>query len=236
MWRHIRPCIASWFDESSPPPSNEAIIFATPSADWGWGPVAENAVARWGAAVLATSHSDEVGRSVVDALLQIACVDSLRPRIPIEIWAWLKKLPPLPPVCRGRNYATRSDFVHHIRGLGDIEILRSYFLLVWSEWEALPYVGSMEVAIRGEFCGIAMWWHRKDLTERLDRVLEQLDRGLEYFNQHKPAITEAYIAHVKGHYEQLKEALAELDREAMETLSRTPPNLIHFNQNAKDCV
>ena len=131
-----------------------------------------------------------------------------------------------------RSYGTTSDVVHHIRGLGEIEILKSYFLLVWSEQCSICSFGfaPVETTVREEFRGIAMWRHREDLTERLGYVLGQLDRGLEHFQQHSPQIKEADIAKRRRQYGRLKKALAELDREAMKTLSRTPPNLVHFNK------
>ena len=118
----------------------------------------------------------EAGQDVVDLLLQIASVHSLLPHIPIEIWAWLKERPSLPPVCWGRESGTSRNIIRHIRGLGDIEILKSYFLVVWSEWNYL-YVDrfeEMEISIREDFSGIGMKRHRKDLIVRLDYVLEQL--------------------------------------------------------------
>src|ERR1700753_3916763 len=91
----------------------------------------------WGAATSAVPYTKELGKRVVDALLGIAFVDCLRPHIPVTAWAWLKRLPLLPRSCRGRTNGTTSDIVHHVRGLGDIEILKSYFLLIWSEWNSL---------------------------------------------------------------------------------------------------
>lgn len=98
-------------------------------------------------------YSEEVGRSVIDALLQIASEDSLRPHIPVGVWVWLKRQPYLPPVCAGWYLGTSSDIVHHIRGLGDIEILKSYFLLVWSEWDYPDEDGFAEtqVSIKEDF-------------------------------------------------------------------------------------
>jgi hypothetical protein len=94
-------------------------------------------VTRWGAAALAVPYTEEVGQSVVDALLQIASVDLLRPYIPIELWAWLKKGPTLPPACQGRSFGTAPEVVRLICQLGDTETLKAYFLLVWSEWDRL---------------------------------------------------------------------------------------------------
>ena len=234
IWNCIRPSIAFIFDESSPPSLNPVIIFTFPRANHIPGSSTPNAIYRWNAAVLATPYSEAVGQSVVDALLQISYFSSLRPHISIEIWAWLKRQPSLPPICPGRSPGTDSDVVRHIQGLGDIEILRSYFLLVWSEWDDINLYGisSMKIAIREEFSGIALWRYRNDLTERLDHVLEQLDRGVEYLKQHNPRISEYHIPEAERSYRRLKETLDEVDREAMKTLSRTPPNLTRFDENA----
>jgi hypothetical protein len=237
MWHHIVPCVTTWFNETNSSSLDQTIIFAAPYTRWIDESCTQNLVARWAAAALAIPYSEEVGRSVVDALLQIASGDRLRPHIPIEIWAWLKGRPSLPPVCRGRLRSTTSDVVRHIRGLGDIELLKSYLFVVWSEWNYVYDSGlvEMETVIREEFYGIVMWRHREDLIERLDHVLGQLDQGLDYFERYNPEIGETHIARAKEHYEWLKKALGEVDEEAMKILSRTPPNLIHSNENANAC-
>ena len=228
MWRRIGTSIISWFHESSPPSLNHAITIGAPCADWTRDLYTQVAVARWAAAVSATPYSDAVCQSAVGALLLIAYNNTLRPQIPIEIWALLKRQPLLPAICRGRMWGTTQDVVRHIRGLGDIELLKSYFLLVWSEWNYLFFdgLGEMKEIIREEFCGIAMLRDREDLTERLDHVLRQLNRGVEYLQQHNPQIREDHITLPKFQYEQLKETLAKKDREAMKTLSSTTLNLV----------
>jgi hypothetical protein len=225
MWRRIERYITSWFDVSSPPSLDQAITVASTSVDWIDGSYAQGAVARWAAAAFGAPYSEGVGQAVVDALLHIAYRTTLRPYIPIEIWAWLKIRPTLPHVCRGRYLGSAPAVVRHVRGLGDIEILKSYFLLVWSEWNP-PYafhfesgLAEMEIVIREKLCGIAMRRHREDLVERLDHVLGQLDRGLEYFKQHNPRIGEEQIARAREQYGELKGVLMEVDSEAS---SRTP--------------
>ena len=99
----------------------------------------ETVVTGWVAAVSATLYTEEVGQSVVDALLQIVSIHSLRPHIPISIWTWLKKQPSLPPECFGQQKGIEGHVVCHVCALGDIEILKSYFLLVWSEWDPIRY-------------------------------------------------------------------------------------------------
>ena len=242
MWRHVGDYITSWFDESSPPSLNHAIIFAAPCANWcycrGTCTCTGRTVARWAAAVSATPYSEAVAQNVVGALFKIACNDSLRPHIPVEIWAWLKRQPFLPPTYQERAYAAKPKVIHHVRRLGDIDLLKSYFLLIWSEWESLrsDCLTEMEIIIREEFCGFGMWRHRKDLTERLDQVLSQLDRGVQYLQQHNPRIRGYQIPPARQQYGQLRRALVELDGQAIETLSRTSSNLVNFNVNADDCV
>ena len=160
---------------------------------------------------------------MVDTLLQIAQVSHLRPHIPVDIWTWLKKRPSLPPVCWGRGWGTEFDIVHQIRGLGDIEILKSYFLLVWSEWDWLYDSGidEMKIAIGEDFGGIGMWCHREDLIERLDYVLGRLERGWEFLHQRNPSVNGYHIERGKACYGELKEILLEVDGKATETLTRT---------------
>lgn len=87
---------------------------------------------------------------------------------------------------------TAEHTVYHIQALGNINILKSYLLLVWSEWSSLWCSGFhvMYTSIRQDFSGIGMQCHRRDLIKRLDHVLGQLDLGLEYLRQHKPSLRE----------------------------------------------
>ena len=185
-------------------------------------------VTRWAAAALTVPYTEEVGRSVVNALLQIAYFDRLLPYIPVNIWAWLKKRPTLPPFCRGRSLGTVSHVVRRVRELGDVELLKSYFLLVWSEWNYVLSFSEMCASIGEDFSGIRMWRHRKVLTERLDHILRQLDLGLEHLRQQNPYLGEDHVQTAEGQYGWLKELLLEMDREASETLTRMPFILFEF--------
>jgi hypothetical protein len=83
-----------------------------------------------------------------------------------------------------------SDVVLHVRELKDIEILKSYFLLIWSEWRspALNRPSSeMKISIRDDFGGIGAEHHRKELVDRLDHILGQLDQGLGHFRRAYPS-------------------------------------------------
>ena len=222
-WRHIGTYITAVFGESSPPSLDRAITFSSPYVPWYEGSNSQHAVARWAAAALAVPYSEEVVQNVVNTLLRISDIGTLHSHIPIGIWEWLKKRPSLPPVCRGRSSGSWPSTVLYIRGLGDIEILKSYLLLIWSEWDCLNPAGllEMQIAIREDFGGVTMWYHRDDLLERLDHVLGELDRGLAYFAQHKPQIDKDEIQKRKEQYGELKNVLLEVEKEMMKPLIRT---------------
>ena len=226
MWIHIEPSIPALFKEASP----RATVLVSPHVNWGWLNSCGNLISQWAAAVSAVQYTEEVGQSVVGTLLHIASVDSLRLQIPVDIWAWVEKRPTLPPKCLGRSVGTKGSVVCHVRALGDIEILKSYFLLIWSEWDPIldrsEDAVEMQVSIREDFSGLEMGRHRQDLIKRLDLIFEHLDRGLEYLNQHRPSVDEQHIRRTKEGYTKLKEVLLEVDREAMKILTRMCPRII----------
>ena len=190
-----------------------------------WERVSTNALHRWVAAAFAMPSTDEVGQTVVDILLQIASDRTLLPYIPVSTWAWLKKRPSLPLRCRGRCVGKVDYVVRRVRQLRDVEILESYFLLVWSEWDGIDgdaCFSEMRTSIREDFGGIGMWRHREVLIERLDHILGQLDTGLEHLKQQNPYLREDGIQKARKQYGKLKKLLLEVDREAMEILTRTP--------------
>ena len=182
-----------------------------------------NTVTRWAAAALAVPYTEEVGQSVVDALLQIAYINHLQPFIPVNIWAWLKKRPSLPPTCWGRFHGTADRVVRRVRELGDVELLESYFLRVWSEWDHVRGdLSEMRTSIREDFGGIGRWRSREVLVERLDHVLGRLDLGLEHLRQQKPTLHPFDIQRAREQYGGLKELLLEVDKEALAILTRMP--------------
>ena len=217
VWHRVNPYLTTLFDDSSPPTLNRVVTLMSPHVPWGDKLHDEHTVARWAEAALATEYSEEIGRSVVDALLQIASVDSLRPHIPIDLWAWLKNVRFLPPVCQGRVAGRAEAVVRHVRDLNDIEILKSYLFLIWSEWNFLYTSGFNEMrdSIRVDFAGIELKHHREHLVGRLDHVLKQLDRGWGYIEQHKPGINEYQLHRAKTDYRTLREALLEVEKEAV---------------------
>ena len=114
--------------------SARAIVLVLPYIRWIWLTAREDLIQRWAAAASEVSCSEEVAQSVVNTLLQIASQKELISSIPADAWLWLTKRPPLLPICRGRDVGTRAHVVRAVRALNDIEALKSYFLLVWSEW------------------------------------------------------------------------------------------------------
>ena len=187
------------------------------------------------AAALATPYSEEVRYTVIDVLLQIVLNNSLRPHVPVELWAWLKRQPsPSPVIPRREARATTLDAVRHIRELGDIEILKPYLLLSWSEWT--PHcdsgIAEMETAIREDFWGTTARRHRKDLAERLDRILFEPPRASERFGRHYCLEHRDDIKRAQRQYGRLRRVLREVDRSALEVLPRMPSESILCNKRA----
>jgi len=155
------------------------------------------------------------------------------------MWLWLNKCPSLPPVCVGRAGGSTPYVIQQVHDLGDTKTIKSYLLLIWSEWDCLylrwgkshssllDYVylvpeedrfykrGPPEMCtlIKKNFGEVEMGDHRQDLLQRLNHILGQLDLGLNYLQQHKPSLSEDDIQQMKGQYGELKEVLLELDRE-----------------------
>ena len=223
VWNRVIPTL---FNETSP----LTVVLLSPHVDWlrlsledGCG----NLVSQWVVATLEVLYTEEIGRSVVDVLLQVSPFGSLRSHVPINVWSWLEKQPPLPPDCRGRSMGTEDSSVRHVRSLGDINILKSYFLLVWSEWDCPWSCGFSEMctSIREDFRGISMCRHRGDLVKRLDYVMGQLDRESGHLRKGKPWLFREVFQDAKTRYKELKEILLEVDGEAMCTLAGTPPKM-----------
>lgn len=217
-WDHIQPYINTLLSKPTPPPNRGTTLLSlyAPCDSWD-----ENTIHSWVAAVLTTPYSEEDCYSILETLLWLASRDHLRPHIPNNVWTLLKKEPPLPPMCAVRSNGTSGDLVRHVRALGDPEILKSHFLLVWSEWGPLPDSGlaEMQVSIAENLGGVGLQSHREGLIQRLDHILGELDRGLEHFQQHKHSITEDEIQTSKWQYRTLREMLVEVDRMTMEPLA-----------------
>lgn len=97
------------------------------------------------------------------------------------------------------------DTSAYVRRLGDIDLLKSYFLLVWTAQRHLrdEHVVEMEKPVREDFGGIETWHHRKDLIERLDYVFER-------FGGMPPGRTFLPITIIR--YGRLRNLLSEADR------------------------
>ena len=175
----------------------------------------------WMTAVSALPHTDDVSWSVVDTLLQMASWGDLRPHIPVSAWDWLKKRPILHPGSLGLIFGTEDTVVQMITELRDTELITSYLFVVWSEWNLIDPVCYTAILrlIRKELCGIGAAGYRIDLIQRLNHVMSQLDLGWEHIHHHSSWILEAEIPRMMQGYGKFKEALLEVDEEAMEVLT-----------------
>jgi len=213
-WSRARRQYASTLLSKASP---RALALASPHVRWEFLTDRGDLVQRWAAATSTVPCTDEVARDVLDTMLQIASQDALLPHIPTDFWFRLIKRPSLPPVCLGRDVGAHLHVAKAIRGLGDIEITKAYFLLIWSEWDYLVSGGFDEscASIRGDFGGVGNGHHRAELIQHLDHVLAQLDRGLEYLQQHNPNLGERDFRMMKGQYGRLKDILLETNIEAV---------------------
>jgi hypothetical protein len=175
LWRRVTLYASKLFEKRSPTPLNRVIVFISPYIPWGGALNNKVAVARWATAVSAVPWTDEVGQDLVDALIRIASVDFLRPHIPIEMWRLLNRRPSLPPAYSGEFSNWHLGIIPYVRGLRDIEILKSLLLVIWSgRVDGSPEIfREMERSIREDFGRTGMEDHRKDLVERLDQILLQ---------------------------------------------------------------
>ena len=169
-------------------------------------------------AISVVPHTEEVSQAVVDMLLQIVASSKL---VHDSVWLWLTRVSALPPVSRGRSDGSYVWIVKTVRGLKDAEILKSYLLLLWSEWGPLAYSGFDEMcaSVHEDFCGIGMGHHRADLIHRLDHILGRLDQGLEYLKQHKPDLEDHDIQDMRRQYGVLKGVLLETNIEVIARMS-----------------
>jgi len=67
-----------------------------------------------------------------------------------------------------------------------------------------------------------MWRHRGDLIKLLDRVLGELDQGLEYLQQHSPGIDRRSVNFSKERYNGFKRLLLGQECETLGVLTRKP--------------
>ena len=226
VWHHIEPLVATMLDEGSHVSLKGAIILAAPHFNWKKFANGGRLVKLWAAATSEVPYADNIGQSVVDTLLQIAHWGSLRPHIPANLWLWLEKRPSLPPVCLGRRFGTTRNVIQTVRDLGDIDTLKSYLLLVWSEWDHLRGASEMAATLREVFGEIGFWRHREDLLHHLDHILGELGRGFDYLHRHNPSLRGDDVMQMRLQYGRLRRTLLDVHGEAMVTLTRESPRLI----------
>ena len=154
---------------------NWLIALVAPCMVWEDEAHGEDLVAAWGKAVSNVSDTEEVIRSVIDTLMQVTNVSSLRSSISPKIWAWMKKWQSLPVADWGRFSSATPDAVSHVRRLGDLEITKSCSLaLLMSHHPGAGVLDEVERLIREDFGGIRMQSHREDLLNQLDYILEKV--------------------------------------------------------------
>ena len=185
------------------------ITRVSPHLRWDAGVHGEREVTLWAAATLTAPNTEEGSRCAVEALLQIASIQPLREYIPTDVWAKLKTRPSLPPVCWGRRCGTTPEVVSFLRRLEDPEILKAYFLLVWSEWGTLDAksLAEMKFTISTRFKGTANRTHREDLINRLNYFLQRLGLGHEDLGGYNQRIGERDVKNAQQQYTELKSVL-----------------------------
>ena len=222
FWRYLGPYVLTLFNKPPTPSLDRTIILISPHIPFlpSYGepppPWDKKMITRWAAAVSAVG----VSPSVVDTLLGLGSSETLQPDIPIEIWACLKEQLSLTPVREGRYWGTKN-LVRYVRELGDVDILKSYFLLVWSKRNTLmgAVVFETRVSILGGFGGIETQHHREDLIKKLDHVLGELDRGLDHLGRFESSLEERHVQERKEEYQALREVLLEVDQKATRILA-----------------
>ena len=82
VWHHVNRMLLR-FSRTMP------VTFMSPHVPWDDKLHDGDTVARWATAALTVPYTEEVECSVVNALLQIVSIDSLRPHLPTDLWTWL---------------------------------------------------------------------------------------------------------------------------------------------------
>ena len=188
MWHRIKPFIMTLFDMPNPPSLNWVLGLISPRVLWHDQPHGHSTVA-WQAP--APSYTEEVDRSAVDEVLRVAFTTS------------------------GQLARNEEPAVRQVRALGDAGVLRSYLLLLWSQWYyryRYEDFDEMQISIQEDFGGIGMGGHRGELIRRLDgfrwELAERTGKAVEQCRD-------------------LKRLLFEVDGRAEKILTRTPSWLIH---------
>ena len=211
--------------------SPHGIVLISCHLPW-WGLVnEEDYVQLWAAATSAVPPTEDLTWSVVDVLLQIASIPDLSPHIPTGVWSWMLKQPSLPHFCYGHVVGTGAETIKTVQGLKDIEVLKSYFHVIWSEWNTsivfgdLKVLKNMDAILYKNFSGSGMDHHRADLIQRLDHILGELDQGLDHLQQHIPSFNANRVQKMKHHYGELRNILLKMNVEAITCMSDPVPLL-----------
>ena len=213
MWYHVEPFIIDMFNKPNPPSLNWILTLISPCLHWQDGLHGENTVAMPATAASTVSHSGRVDRDVVDRLLRIAFLGFPRP----------------PQGSLEQPIGTGGD-IRQVRALGDIGILKSYLIIVWSEWGSIDDqsggLAEMQASIRENFSGIGMGRHRRDLVTRLDHIIQKLHL------EHNPGFgLDDYMRTVRramGQYMELKGVVLEVGGEAVNEVTRKPLTFVRF--------
>jgi hypothetical protein len=216
--RYIRPVIPRLLAEGSSETLKRAAILALPHLELVW--LDSNDISTfidlWLSAAEALEYTEAVCEAVVDVLLQMAFFHSVRAHITPKAWGWLNKRPALPPRCRGRLLCSiGSNVLPAVRSRKDIELLTSYLVTMWSEWDCAgewAFEGMCEV-LREEFCrdggDEVLKGYRIDLLARLNLVLGELGKGLEHLRvRHLDMQPDEYEV-IRERYKELKRMLVQ---------------------------
>jgi len=217
-----------WYQRIGNPPHSvlreatpRAVVLVSPHIPWHLWPDKEGFVQLWVAAASVVQYTEEVARCVVGTMLVIASHDTLLQYLTVGLWSWLTKRPTLHPFCMGRDRISHRCVVKAVRGLGDIEILKSYLLIAWSEERVLWNSGLNEMCavLREDFGGVGTGHHRADLVQLLDQILNRLKQGFEPPERFGLYRTPRSHEEIKDHYEKLKNILLEVNVEAVSRTS-----------------
>ena len=89
VWGRIEPLITTLLVEESHISLKWAALLVAPHIPWRQLTNGERVVELWAAATSAVPYTDDIGQSVVDTLLQIACLGRLSPHVPVGMWSLL---------------------------------------------------------------------------------------------------------------------------------------------------
>jgi hypothetical protein len=194
----------------------EAVVRALPCLEGAWFHTEEKArfVERWLSTTTNIRYTQEIGQSVVEVLLRMACVHDWRRHLPAAAWVWLERRPTLPPVCWARALCCNDLGAISVLRHKNVELLTAYLIVVWSEWDWLPpwVCSHMCSVIREVFGGQKMRGHRDDLRRRLQHIQGQFDHGLDHLWDQGSKMLAPHFQPTKEAYEELMKTLSDVER------------------------